>query len=244
MKIKGKNNVRKFSELLFIIIFLFPILSFILFSSCAKSLVDEGFPESSDRFTNINYDNFNMNKHYDSNDVNEYYVKREYGMYDRDIDSLINGMNEYNDYLPIRTLQYKILCNPSKRDKYEKEIQKIEQQFLDSRLNFLREFYTDLYQKNQKDFARQYKSRCSINIIHAMKFIYAKRHQGNKGYAWFIFGDNAKHDSSSLSYKYMGGNWFKVSLDTNTVMLQLDGTKKKKISIAQIVNRHLKIAIQ
>ena len=63
-----------------------------------------------------------------------------------------------------------------------------------------------------------------------------------------VIADQKRYVKLTKEYKdlerLMGGNWFKVSLDTNAVVLQLDGTKKKKISIAQIVNRRLKIAIQ
>ena len=180
-QLKSKKVIGNRSKLLQIFATTLPLLfSFILFSSCAKSLTDEGFPEAGNLFTDTNYSDFAMNRHYEneepkmheyfnSNDVGAQYPYKDRTMYDRDPDALIKGMNQSNDYLPIKVLQYKILANPSKRDKYEKEIQKIEQQFLDNRLNFLREFYTDLYQKNQKDFTRQYKSRCSINIIHGRK---------------------------------------------------------------------------
>jgi len=239
-QMKGKKVVQNFFKRLFFFTFLFPLFSCLLFSACTKSLTDEGFPNAYTHFNEMDHDALPLPS-------DESPIPLDMQLLDSrpfDYEVLQNFISSYNKNTHIRVLEYKMLANPSKRDKYEKEIQKIEQQFLNNRLSFLNRFYTDLYQKNQKDFTRRYKSHCSINIINAMKFIYAKRHQGNKGYAWFIFGDNAKHDSSSLSYKHMGGDWFKVSLDTNVVILQLDGTKKEEISIAQIVNRRLKIAIK
>jgi len=225
---------------------LIPLLSIILFSSCAKSLTDEGFPEYTQAFAEREYSDYNMALRYDRATNSPYWVYHVPEGYENTDLSFIQKQRFFR---PIQVLRYKILANPSKKEQYEKEIQKIEQGYLQNCLSFLQDFYSDLYQKSQKDFTHQYKSHCCFDIQRALKNVYAQIHQGHKGYAWCVFGDNVKHDSTDLKFTHMGNslynhNWFKVKLDTNYVLLQLDGLEKKKIKIVKLVNRSLNFAVE
>lgn len=233
-------------------------LSSILFSSCTKSLSDENqILESGNYFSGGTYGDFPLNKHYDNDVYSSTGAQRDYSKgeqynpllttqipYYEDPDSFNRGIARTKYYHPRAILKYKMAANPSKKEKYEKELQKLEQEYLQNSLGFLQGFYTDLYQKDQKDFTQQYKPHCSYNIQRAMKNIYAVRHAGGKGYAWFIFGDNAKHQPSDFTFSRVGENWFKVKMDTSYVLLQLEGVKKKEFKIITLKNSRLNFTLQ
>jgi len=233
-------------------------LTFILFSSCTKSLSDENqILESGLYFSGGSYGDYDLNKHYDNDFLSSMTAQRDVSKGEQynpllthqirhfeDPDSFERNMARDKYYLPRAILKYKMAANPSKKEKYEKELQKIEQEYLQNTLGFLQAFYTDLYEKNQKDFTQQYKPHCSFNIQRAMKNIYVVRHAGEKGYAWFIFGDNAKHQLSDFTFTRVDDNWFKVKMDTSYVLLRLEGVKKKELKIITLKNSRLNFILE
>ena len=131
-------------------------------------------------------------------------------------------------------LKYLISLKPSKQKKYEAEIQKIMQQLDGNKLNFLREFYADLYKVSLKDFTKQYRRRCSTDIEDQLQEVYENLH-GSKGYAWFLFGDNNRHDGTEFSYTPLEDNWYQVKADSSEISVRLNGLGKN-VQITGLIN--------
>lgn len=213
----------------------------LLCTSCARSLSDEGWPDGYTHYSEM--DNSSLlpvgaNGSTGNIDKELLYYSRatDAELYDKCIDN-------HNENARIEALEYKIKANPAKREQYEQEIKKIKEGFNESRLDFLRKFYTSLYKMDGKKFTHRYVGRCSTNMSGALKYAYAKVHQGAKGYAWFLFGDNARHEEANFAYSHVNGDWYQVKLDTSKVYVMVTGVKDNMM-ISGLVNKHFNVGVK
>ena len=217
-----KEEVRKIPiTLLSISLVILISLPGLLFTSCAKSLTDEGF---SDAYTPLR---------------EEWYYIPSIEIYPWESSKL----DLVNEDRRLDRLHNMIAANPEKKSKYENEIKEICEQASKDRLKFLQTFYADLYQTNQKKFTRQYKYRCAEDVKKLMKDVYGQLHKGEKGYAWFVFGDNARHKGTDFSFNCIESNWYEVKMDTNKVFVRLSG-KSKDVTITGIYNPQFKLGLR
>lgn len=203
-----------------------------LFVSCKSGLVHETVYDNNHLVANVNnrIDVLNPGNNYDHAYTSAYSKMYSVGHtesfhYYDDI-ALCSQCNAIYD------LENKILKHPEKskyRDALEAYKNKLYNEYrerVQSRMLFLRDFYSDMYRLSNKEFSKKYMKHCDKSLMDSINKINFKevKLEGDK---WVVFTDLMSHRSQDYKFSYMDGDPAKVG-DKN-IAFYIYKSKKKNV---------------
>ncbi|MBP3774230.1 MAG: hypothetical protein ILA34_02635 [Bacteroidaceae bacterium] len=112
----------------------------------------------------------------------------------------------------VRKLEKKLSKGNASSVKYKNELKQLKDTLqrhyemrVAERLDFLEQFYTDLFLLDNQAMTQRYRPFCSTTIKDILKKVYGDMH-GEHGYAWSLFTDNIKHLTGTFRLTYLNGD--------------------------------------
>lgn len=115
--------------------------------------------------------------------------------------------------------------NKSKLQQFSEDLQLQCNKRVSARMDFLRDFYTDIYSLNGNAIYDKYKKHCTRELLKRLKNTYNLAHETDKGgYSWVVFTDNKFHKAGDFSFSHLNGQWENLDKDFADFMYGEDKT--------------------